>query len=270
MVLAGFGLAALAAAFYMMVLSPKRQEAAKLADEVAQLEASVAVQEQAVAFAEQAKQNFDSYLTHLVILGKAVPEQADSASLLVQISQIAADAKVDFQAISLAEGGGTAGAAPAPPAPVSTAPTEGAATVAPTTTDATAGTAAAPVAPATEAVAASLPIGSAVGAAGYPTLPYDLTFRGRYDEVADFIQGVDELVDMHDGGQFAVDGRLVTIDGFTLHRDERFPFPTIEASFRVTTYVIPIGQGLTAGASPTAPAPVTTAPPTTIATGTTP
>jgi hypothetical protein len=289
----------LAVAFYLMVLAPKREEASKLTDEVEQLEASVAQQERVVEFAEAAKQDFPRYYGRLAVLGKAVPEAADSASLLVQLSRISSNADVEFRGLQLAEGS-TAASSAAPPA--GTAPTEGAASVEPSATDvppadaaaavppadpaaagstasagstATAGStaASAPPTPATEAIAASLPIGATVGPAGLGTLPYELTFRGQFFQVADFIAGLDRLVDMREGGHVAADGRLLTIDGFALSRDERQGFPWLEASFTVTSYVAPLGQGLTAGATPTAPAPaVPTAPAATptSATGVTP
>jgi Tfp pilus assembly protein PilO len=104
-------------------------------------------------------------------------------------------------------------------------------------------------------VAASLPIGATVGAAGLPILPYDLTFQGSFFDIASFMSGVDSLVHLgEDGGQIVANGRLVTVDGFSLK-----PLPTLsgeqelKATFTVTTYVVPSDQGLTAGASPTAP-----------------
>ena len=90
-------------AFYLMVLGPKREEASKLSDEVEQLEASVAQQERVVEFAEAAKQDFPRYYGRLAVLGKAVPEAADSASLLVQLSRISSNADVEFRGLQLAE-----------------------------------------------------------------------------------------------------------------------------------------------------------------------
>ena len=61
------------------------------------------------------------------------------------------------------------------------------------------------------------------------------------------------------------EGRLVTIDGFSLVADEEMGFPVLQGKFAVTTYLAPPGQGVTAGATPAAPAP-STAPPTTTTT----
>jgi hypothetical protein len=45
------------------------------------------------------------------------------------------------------------------------------------------------------------------------------------------------------------------VDGFTLAADPVKGFPALTASLAVTTYLTPATQGLTAGATPTGPAP---------------
>jgi hypothetical protein len=50
-----------------------------------------------------------------------------------------------------------------------------------------------------------------------------------------------------------VDGRLITLSGFTLAPDTEKGFPHLEATFSVTTYLTPPSQGITAGASPAGP-----------------
>ena len=106
----------LAVAFYLMVLGPKREEASKLSD-VEQLEALLAQQERVVEFAEAAKQDFPRYYGRLAVLGKAVPEAADSASLLVQLSRISSNADVEFRGLQLAEGSTAASSAAPRPGP---------------------------------------------------------------------------------------------------------------------------------------------------------
>ena len=65
-----------------------------------------------------------------------------------------------------------------------------------------------------------LPLGAAVGSAGLPTMPYDLTFTGDFFDIADFMAGLDAMVKV-DGKGIGVDGRLLTIDGFSLQRRRR-------------------------------------------------
>lgn len=257
--------AGLLAAFYFMVLSPKRDQASQLGDEISSLEASIAEQEQVAAFAEQARQDFPKFYGRMVVLGKAVPEGADSASLLVQLNSISQGAGVEFQGLQLAQGGESAAeAAAATPPPEATPPADGSTPSpdaggepAPETTPTGAEPSVTGVAaPATEATAANLPIGATVGAAGLPTLPYDVDFIGDFFEIADFVNGLDRMVGLREkSGQVAVDGRLMTIDGFALKGGAPGSSPELGATFLMTTYVTPSDQGLTLGATPQAPAP---------------
>ena len=254
--------AGLLGAFYFMVLSPKREEASKLGEEVVALEAAVAEQEQTAAFAEEARKDFPKYYGRMVVLGKAVPQAADSASLLVELNSISDDADVEFQGMRLAQGGeAAAAAAPAPatttpPAETTPPPADAGGEPAPETTP----TGGAPsvtgvAAPATETAAANLPIGATVGSAGLPTLPYDLDFKGSFFQVADFVSGLDHLIRLEDdSGQVSVDGRLMTVDGFALQGGLPGSSPVLNASFLMTTYVTPAEQGLTLGATPEGPA----------------
>lgn len=271
----GVGVVLLAAAFYFLLIAPKRDRVAELDQEVTALESQISQQEQVAAFAEQAREDFPEYYGRLVVLGKAVPEEADSASLLIQLSDIAKDAKVDFRGITLGTSAGEGGsgssapaattpAAPAAPAAGTAPATSGDSGAAPAESGAPAGsadsaasavaTAAAP-APATEASAATLPIGAVVGPAGLPTLPYELSFAGGFFDIADYIGGVDDLVQMRGGEQVGAEGRLITIDGFSLKGGMPGSDPVLAANFMVTTYVTPATQGLTAGATPSGPAP---------------
>jgi hypothetical protein len=67
----------------------------------------------------------------------------------------------------------------------------------------------------------------------------------------------------------SVNGRLLTVNSFTLAEAEE-GFPTLEASFSITTYLTPPEQGLTGGATPSGPAPTATATPTASTIGGTP
>ncbi len=194
----------------------------------------------------------------MVVLGKAVPADDDTASLLVQVNQIATKAQVRFQEIALA-GSSSEGAAAAPPAaPVSPEPAGEAVPTAPSTS-----TVAAP----TESAAATMPLGASIGPAGLAVMHYSLKFTGEFAHVADFIQGIDRLVKTSDS--VGVDGRLITIDGFSLGAAQNQTFPQLEANFAVTTYLAPASQGVTGGATP-APPESSTATPAAAITGATP
>ena len=55
-------------------------------------------------------------------------------------------------------------------------------------------------------------------------MPYTLTFNGSFFQIADFIKGLDSLVKTTNE-EVAVDGRLITINGFSLRSDPKRGFP---------------------------------------------
>lgn len=249
-ILLGLAVVGLVVAFWFLLLSPKREEASQLEADVAELQAQADESEQAAAAGEQAKGDFPVNYRRLVSLGKAVPKDADTSSLLVELQALSDRSDVDFRSISLdAASAGTA-VAPAeatatPPATEADATATAAATPAGTTT---------PGALPTEATAALLPIGATVGSAGLPVMPYVLEFQGGFFDIADFFGRVDGMVVIEESGDSVkVDGRLLTIDGFALEAGPA-GFPSLVANVQASSYLTPADQGVTAGASPTAPA----------------
>jgi Tfp pilus assembly protein PilO len=262
----GVVVAIVLAGFYFKVLAPKREKASSLSKDITELQSMVDVQKQAANFAEEARRQFPTYYGRLVVLGKAVPADADTSSLLVELNSLAGNTGVKFQGVSLsASSGDSSSTAPPAAAAESTASTAASSSSAsptststsPTTSSTTSTVGSTTPAAATEASAANLPLGASVGAAGLPTMPYDLTFRGSYFEVANFLKGVDDLVHLRESGQVAADGRLLTIDGFSLSpaQDSDPSSPTLDVKLAVTSYLTPSDQGLTAGATPGGPAP---------------
>jgi Tfp pilus assembly protein PilO len=250
LIVAMLGIAVLAVAFWMLLLAPKRDEASKLEKRVTTLEASLAQHQTEVDAALEAREQFPEEYQQLVVLGKAVPGDDDTASLLVQLNQIADRAGVRFQTIDLSSSGG--GEAPAPPA----APAEEGGT----------GEAASLVSP-TEVAASTMPLGVTIGPAGLAVMPYTLTLTGNFSTLANFIKGLVSLVKT-ENEKLAVDGRLITINGFTFGPDPDAEFPALEATFSITTFLTPPEEGVTAGATPTTPAPVESTPASTTTGGT--
>jgi Tfp pilus assembly protein PilO len=219
--------AALAAGFWMLVLSPKREQVAELEDKVSAVRASLAQHRVEVAEGEQARREFPHQYRRLIVLGKAVPGDDDVASLLVQFNRIGEGSGTRFSEIELQGEGGEEAKAPA-------------------------GTPSEPVPP-TEAEASLMPLGAEIGPAGLAVMPYSLQFEGDFFEIADFLAGLDGMVETEEGGQVVVDGRLVTIDGFTLEADEEIGFPALEAGISVTTFLTPPADGTGLELPPTAP-----------------
>jgi Tfp pilus assembly protein PilO len=213
---------ALAIGFWVLLLSPKRSEADKLSLQVESLEASLATHTGEVEAAEAAKKSFSGDYARLVVLGKAVPAEAETPSLIVQIQKLAERSKVHFGSLTLeSAGGSTEGEAPAP------------GTVTPT-----------------EAAASLMPLGATIGPAGLAVMPYSLTFEGNFFKIADFVERLDNLVKT-ENEKVAVDGRLFTVDSFSLAPGPG-GFPSLLATFSVTTFLTPPGQDLAEGLAPAA------------------
>jgi Tfp pilus assembly protein PilO len=243
LILSILAIAALATAFWMLALGPKREEASELSAQVGQLQASVAEAQSKAIEAAAAKHDFPADYRQLVVLGKATPGNDETASLLVELNHVADKSKVRFESIQL-DNTGTSAAPPAPEA----------VPAAPPTASSPSGVPAAATIPPTEAAASVMPLGASIGPAGLAVMPYSLTFSGNFFHVADFIKGIDSLIHTSES-EVGVDGRLVTLDGFALNAAMDVGFPKLNANFAVTTYVTPPNQGVTAGATPTAPAP---------------
>ena len=171
------------------------------------------------------------------MLGKAVPGDDDTASLLVQVNAIAAAAGVQFSNLALSAEGSEEATEAAAPVPAGSG---------------------APVSP-TEVAAATMPLGATVGPAGLGVMRYTLAFGGSFFEIANFIKGLDSLVKTQ-SEKVTVDGRLLTVNGFSLQAAPKAGFPLLSATFSVTTYLTPPGEGLTAGASPESPPPTEATP----------
>src|SRR3954451_2281 len=243
-ILAMLGVAVLAIAFWMLLLAPKRDEASKLDKEVATLEASLAQHRAEVAAALEARKGFPEAYQQLVVLGKAVPSDDDTASLLVQLTHISEHAGVRFQTFALSSKDG--GEAPEPPP-------------AATTEESGSGAEAASLVSPTEVAASTMPLGASIGPAGLAVMPYTLKFTGNFFTLANFIKGLDSLVKT-ENEKLAVDGRLITVNGFNLAPDPEREFPALEAPSSITTFLTPPEVGVAAEGTPTCPVPAEATP----------
>ena len=248
---------ALAIGFYLLVISPKQSEISTLDEEISELSTRVDTAESSVADAEQARKDFGANYTEIVSLGSAVPEDSDQATMIYDLTEKSGNAGVRFRSFELAdesaatvgaeEGAATATTAPPAGEPAAPAPAQGETTTTTTTTAPT------PVAP-TEADAATLPIGSTVGPAGLPVMPYKLKFNGSFFDMSDFFAELDKGVEVTDeGANPKVNGRLMTINGFAMVGDPMKGFPDVQASLALNTYIVPPDQGISGGATPAGP-----------------
>jgi Tfp pilus assembly protein PilO len=237
-IVAMLGVAAIAVAFWMLLLSPKKEEVSKLDKQVAAQEELLSAHQAEVQRGLAAEKAFPQAYRQLVVLGKAAPADDETASLLVQMNSIARSSKVRLETFVLKPASGETETPEAQPAP---APgEEGVSYPSPT-----------------EVAASTMPLGASIGPAGLAVMPYTVTFKGSFFHVADFIHGLDSLVKTKNE-EVDVTGRLITINGFTLTEDSNRGFPHLEATFTVTTFLVPPEQGITGGATPSSPEPTTT------------
>ena len=110
------GLAGVLAAFWLLLLAPKREEARALGAKIEATQEQVRGAEAEVASGNSARSQYAADYTAVAELGKAVPVDDDVPSLVYQLESAADRSKVDFRSIKVATGGGGAlrGALPLP------------------------------------------------------------------------------------------------------------------------------------------------------------
>jgi hypothetical protein len=215
MILAVVAVAAVAGAYWFMLLAPKRELATTLSGQIALKESELQTAQAAEATNLRARAGYRANYATVARLGKAVPADDDVRSLMVQIDGAAGSNHVDFRSITV---GGASGA------------------------------------PAEELAAGAVapPPGSTpVGTAGFSTMPFTLAFKGSYFNLGSFFQRIDRFVTVSDRG-LDVTGRLVLLNNIILSPDGKFP--NVKAQISATTYLVPTTEGLLGGATPTAPA----------------
>jgi Tfp pilus assembly protein PilO len=230
--------AAAAAALWFFALAPQRKDAADLATKVQAKKTELQTAKTTLAGYEKSRAGYDKNYATVVRLGKAVPEDDDVRSLLVQLDADADGTNVDFRTIQV---GGT-----------SAAPT--------------------PDASATAAATTPPPGAVAVGSAGFSQMPFTFSFRGTYENLSQFLARMEKFVTLRNQ-QVNVTGRLMRLETIDMQVDQT-GFPRIRAQVGASSYLVPATQGLTGGATPSGPAAATpaatpaggTTPPTTTAT----
>lgn len=218
------------AAAWFLMLAPQRKQASSLSHDVASERQALTQAQSDAAAGLAAKRGYDHAYTTVARLGAAVPEDDNVPSLIVQVQRAADATHVDFR--DLRVGGGSGASAPAPPPAPATPATPGA--------------------PATQVTTATLPPGAAVGAAGFPTMPFSFTFTGDFFRLSDFVGRLQRFL-VVGNRRMLVSGRFMTLDGIALAAGPK-GFPQIQANVTATAYLLPAAEGLTNGATPSAPA----------------
>jgi type II secretion system (T2SS) protein M len=262
--------------YWFLLLSPKRDEAAKAGTELAKQEQRRDQAKTAAENAEATKATFAADYTQLVKLGKAIPAQLDMPTVMVQLESAAQGTGVSFSRIAAGERA-PAPASPAPAAPGAPQPPaapgsgDGSQPAAPggqqagsapggaveSAGDAVNGANANTTAGA-QAASGAAPAPTAGGAAGAATaaglesVPIELDFEGHFFHLADFFHRVKRFVHVADRN-IRVGGRLLSIESLTFKSEPEI-FPRLKAELKATVYLSPAAEGETAGASPQGPA----------------
>ena len=263
----------LLAAYWFLLLSPKREEASKIKDQLSQAQAARDTAQQKASQLAGAKQNFASDYATVIRLGKSIPSNVDMPSLLVQLDRASRGTGIKFTDIKAGErSAATPASAPGTPgggAGGPTAPGAPPAQSAPGQAAQTAGNAVNTANGASSAAGGSAPAGGATpagtdpaaagstGAPGLESVPLDFEFRGSFFDLADFFHRMKRFVRVAND-QIVIRGRLMTINNFSF--DTTGGFPEITAKVSATVYLAPKAQGVDAGASPQGPAGATGAP----------
>jgi hypothetical protein len=222
--------------YYKFLLAPKRQQAADLQEQVVVTQAQVEQTRATLAsYKKSAKTYRENYAT-VVRLGKAVPADDDTRSLLVQLDTAAKRSAVSFSNIDLQQSGssGSAGSV------AQSAPATG------------------PVVP------------GAIAGGSFSTMPFSFAFAGDFEGLSNFFGRVNRFVTVK-GEKIQVNGRLLRIDRIKVTPGEG-GWPALQAEIGASTYLLPQTgateqgpQGATApgGTTTSTSSGTTTTPPTT-------
>ena len=265
--------------YWFAILGPKRKD---LATASAALSKAEQRRDAAVSKAnelEAAKVHFSGDYRAVLRLGKAIPSTLDMPALLVQLDSAARGTGIKFEKVSTGDSsgsesssGGSGSSTQAPSSPAGDAAAGGAkAQTGPGRATESAGNAvngsnaksAAADGSGGKGAAGASGGKSAAGPSGrqvpgLESTPLDFSFKGSFFDLADFFHRLKRFVRVSNG-RLAIHGRLMTVDSFTFTSGDSFP--ELTASVKATVYLVPKGEGVSGGATPSGPAtqPATTA-----------
>jgi type II secretory pathway pseudopilin PulG len=207
-------------AAWLLVISPKRNEASKLGSQLSAAQSELDTARSQAAANQAARAAFAANYTTIARLGEAVPTDDNVPSLIYQLQGAAHRARVDFVGIQLVPNGGSSSSADSSTGTPSSSP--------------------------------SLPPGATAGTGGFDSEPFTFTFQGNFFHLADFLGRLQRFV-IATNKRVAVSGRLLTLNALNLGAGPQ-GFPQVQASVSATTYLVPKSQSLMNGATPAGPA----------------
>ncbi len=272
MVLTILGPVVLIGAFWLLVLGPKRQEAATIDRDIAAARATIADGRSQIAAARAGRDALRRNVAQLRGIGRAVPAGEGVPALLRELERTARREHVDMQAIGTQRVAPPAAPAPAPESGSGSgsgsAPGSASASASgPTTSPAANGVAAKVTKTAAGANAAA---GADAGTGGTPaaggaapggglppgvsTVKLTMTFKGSFSHLERFFSRIDRFIKLS-SKRIQATGRLLSLSTLQLGMGEK-GFPQLSAEVGASIYVLPDPTTLAApsGSAPATPA----------------
>src|ERR1700722_6294900 len=217
-VLMGIIVLAVAAAGWMLVVSPERKKATSLNAQVESAKSELSTAEGQLSTARGAQSQYASAYSTVVSLGKAVPAAPEVPSLVYQLANATNERSVEFNSIVA---GGSTGS----------------------------------------------PSSAAAATAAFTEMPFTFIFNGGFFDLEHLFRELTSFTNYSSSGGLTVDGRLLTIQSVKLapgggNEGSAAKKGALSGTITASAYVLPASQGLTDGATASAPAGAATATPT--------
>jgi Tfp pilus assembly protein PilO len=246
---------AIVAAYWFLMLAPKREEATKIQDQLTQAQSERDTAVQKATSLTAAKRSFARDYATVIYLGKSIPSTVDMPSLLVQLDRAARGTGIKFTSIQSGERTAATASAGSPAGGGGPASSTTPAASGPGAAAQSAGSAVSDSNSSSAAAGASDPTTPGAGAAqpnaALDTVPLDFEFDGSFFDLADFFHRMKRFVRIANDN-IVVRGRLMTINSFSF--DAKETFPQLTATVHATVYLAPKAEGVSAGAAPGGPA----------------
>jgi Tfp pilus assembly protein PilO len=209
----------LLAGVWFLAVAPEREKVSKLDARVSAAAAQLATAETDLTNARGAQSRYTAAYSSIVRLGKAVPSAPEVPSLVYQLDQASNKKRVEFSSIVSGASGSTG---------------------------------------------SSLPTAPVAATAGFTQLPFTFVVNGGFFDLYHLFQQLDHFAERTPTGQLQISGRLLTVQSVKLAPSANSASGSaksgnspLSGTITATAYVLPPGQGVTGGATATAPAALT-------------
>ena len=215
LVLIGIFVIAVLAVGWLMIVTPERNKASQLEAQVIAAQGQLTSAQGQLAQAREAQARYRVAYASVVRMGKAVPPGKEVPALVYQLDQASQSKHVAFESINSSNTGSSSSSS------------------------------------------SSL---SATAASGFAQLPFTFTFTGSFADLSHLLTRLDNFTASTHSGVLLVNGRLLTIQSVNLTPQSSSTSQTHSAvgkltgTITATAYVLPVGQGLTGGATTSGPA----------------